>query len=427
MPLNFTQIFTQYGRFVYWCNQWLTYQSVDLLANTTGAADQILSQYETQRFLVIGVQQQMQGQASTMASWVSQSVNALIPTFQNLQQALNAPNNSINTIMPLFIQAMIEDSQTVQANTITAAAITAEGSNVGNGQLVVSINNAAGIPDERILNETVAVVCTQDKYTGAQSGGESWSITGWPQQSASTGPYVPQGNGNGPTMRTANNSNIITNGGFETWSSNLPAGWTLVAGTAGTNIVQSATAHRGSSSLELAGDGSTTTIGITQPISGVTQKIYGLGVFLRKAGTVSSGSTLTISISGSGISTVNLFNADPSTLTTSYVLHSAFLSLTDVIPANLAVNISWTSANSAGGSAQILIDDYVLVLTTNFGFEQYVMYAGSTDFQQGDEFSVVSANNNDGVFQTFNCRFFGYALPSTNSSAGPTISDSLAT
>jgi hypothetical protein len=63
--------------------------------------------------------------------------------------------------------------------------------------------------------------------------------------------------------------------------------------------------------------------------------------------------------------------------------------------------VTWTTAATAGATAVILIDDVVLQRPTDFGHVQYALFAGATDFADGDKFTVTTTNDYGGVFQTW--------------------------
>jgi hypothetical protein len=431
MSINYTTLFSRIGACVKQVNLWLAYQGTDLLGSGDGA-DAILSQYEDRRDLVTGVQDFFQSNASQVSGWISTLKGTVDATLSDLQSSLNAPASSPSTILPLMVTDMVANSQTVLKNTITAPAITTNGANTGNAQLLADDTTVAGISDERIINETISFLATNDTARSGTAGGESFSITGLPQSSAYN--YSPLGNGNGPAIRVCNESgtNLLANGNFESWpTTNTPALWTLGTGAvAGTTIVKNTSAVHAATStaaLELLCDGVSATITITQNIASKVSAgtKYAAGAWARYAGSsITSGSNLQIAITGTGITTVNLFNADPSTLTASYALKHAFFNIGETIPIDLSMTITWTTAATAGSGAEILIDDVAVTQPVNFGNVYYALFRGSVDVIKGDQLEVVTATSGAGVFQSFFGRFYGVALPSASS---PSISDSLAT
>jgi hypothetical protein len=435
MSINYTTLFTRLGKIVKWVNNWLDYQGGQLFSDSIsgGAADDVLDQYEDRRDLVTGLQEDVQAFAGSVAGWESRYKTYADRTLADLQADLNSPSADPATILPLMIIDMVDNNQTVNANAISAATVTPDGGNTGNGQLLVSIQNADGADDERIISETILVKCTSDQFNGGTAGGETFSIVGLPDNgvySAKT-----RGNGTGPSITVSDESggNKLSNGDFETFSvANTPDSWDVGAGVIGTNIFkETVNLHTGSSALKLQSDASATTITLTQSIDALPRTKYGVGIWVRKNGTFGAGVTnLQISIKGTGFSTVDLFNADPTTLTTSYVFKKSgsdgFINIPANVPAGLQLEITWTAANLANAGAQILIDDAAVVEAVDFGHATYALFRGNTDFVVGDKFVVVTANDYGGVFQTFFGRFYDVQLPSDDS-AGETLSDTLAT
>jgi len=423
MGINYSELWPALGSLVKWSNAFISYQGNQLMGNS-GELTDVQTVFESYNLnLIPSFTTQVSGQANAMAGWISALTNIFNTVLASLQSQLNAPNNNSQTILPLLYASMVSSTETMLATTISAPSITV-GSNTGNGVLLLSINNNLGQVDQRIINETVQLVCTNDQFSGTAAGSERFSITGFPTQQPTS--YLPQGNGNGPNLTVADSNNLINNGNFESWTNtNTPNNW-VTTGTVGTNILQSTTAHSGSFALEFAGDGTTTNINVSQNVFSRlnTTTIYGMSVWLRKAGTVSGGSNLAVNLTGTGFSTINLFNADPATLTTSYQQFHIYFPTGIEFGNNMAVEANWTSANSAGGSAVILIDDFVLNTANSFGNVQYSIYRGSTDFLKGDNFSVVTAVNSPAIWSSYFARFYNFQMPTVASS--PSVAESLA-
>lgn len=427
MSINYTTLFTRIGKCVKWINNATTYQGTNILgAAPTGLLYDIMNQFDSRLDLVPAFPQTATGWANAVAGW-GQAEKAIIDAvLGDLQATLNATNKQPTTILPLLYTQMVADSQTIQANTTVSATASAGGSNVGNGLLLLSVKNFRGGNDERIIPETVIVKCSRDQWGGGTAGAEQFSVTGQPKLASAFVSGTP-GNGNGPTLSVADSVNNLANGNFATFAGNVPSSWTLDAGTAGTNVAQeTVNVHSGTSALKLIGDGTTTTITLHQAINTKlsSDTIYLGSVWLRKAGTVTSGSTFKVQITGTGFGPFVLFNADPSTLTTSYVNYPLFWDTGATFPADAKVQITWTAANTAGASAIIDVADCVFVAPTAFGNVQYAIVRGSADFAVSDVFTVTSVNVQNGVFQTAFGRLYNFQLPSAASS--PTIADSLA-
>lgn len=427
MSINYTTLFSRIGKCVKWINNAIAYQGTNILGPANnGLLYDIMQEFDTRLDLVPSFPATAQGWATAVAGW-GQTEKAIIDAvLGDLQSTLNSPSKQPATILPLLYAQMVVDSQTVQANTTVSATASAAGTNVGNGLLLVSVKNYLAANDERIIPETVVIKCTRDQWSGGTAGAEQFSVTGLPKLASA---YVSgtQGNGNGPNLTVADSQNLLTNGNFATFAGNIPTSWTLDAGTAGTNVTQeTVNVHTGASALKLLGDGTTTTITLHQAVNTqlAAQSIFLGSIWLRKNGTVTSGSTLKVQLTGTGFGPFVLFNADPSTLTTSYVNYPLFWDTGATFPADAKLQITWTAANTAGASAVILLADSVLIEPATFGNIQYAVVRGAADFAKGDSFTVTSVNAQNGIFQTAFGRLYNFQLPSSNS---PSLADSLAT
>jgi len=151
---------------------------------------------------------------------------------------------------------------------------------------------------------------------------------------------------------------------------------------------------------------------------------YGFGAFVKPLqNPCPAGSNLQISIKGTGYSTVNIFNADPNTLAFSFDFYSSFFNTPAIIPADLHVEVYWTSMTAIASASGLIFDEFQVQKAIVFGYASYALYRGTVDFQVNDFFTVTTANNYAGLFQTYMGRFFKTALPS---SGGPTITDAWA-
>lgn len=425
--INLTTLFTRLGRWIAHSNIFLGRQASDL--SLTAITD-ISNQYEPRQDLIIALAQRFASFAGANQGWISTLKQYSDQTIQDLQLLLNSPSTNTGVILPLLVQYMQNNSATIQKNTISAPTIASSinATNVGNGTLVATINTPAAIPNEAIISEYIRLVCSQDRTSGRIAGGEAFAIVGYPSQIATDG-IDPRGNGTGGTIIVANEGggNFLVNGDFDDITGTFPNGWTISAGSslisAETVSVHPAT---GGAALKMAGNGTITAVTLTQSIAASVQKnsTYCLGAFVRiGSGSFTTGSNLQIAITGTGFTTVNAYNSDPHGLTTTYALENAFFNTGAIIPANLSVTITWTSANSAGASAVIYVDDSAVVQPTYFGGVGYTFFRGTIDFLIADSFSSTTASDYGGVFQTFFTRFYSIALPS---SASPSIADSLA-
>lgn len=428
--IAYLQLFTRLGSCVYWSDQLLAQQNTIYLADPTGMAEDLASIYAGRLDLIPNSTTIIQGFASTMASQINTPVQYANNTLGDLQAALQAPSAQPQTILPLLYADMVSNGQTVQSNVIATPIVAAAGSNIGNGILRFGTMNVLGITDERIINEVVSFRCTNSLYSRGAAGSERFSVCGSPSLPSPTF-YGPLGTGNPTNLTVADSKTLLNNGNFETWTvANTPDNWTIIHGVPGTTILENIyNQHNGSACLELAGNGVATQIELNQIIAPAvgSNTIYAAGIWIRKMGTVTSGSTLAVTIKGAGAATQTICSIDPSTLTTSYQLYTVFWATSTTVgnsvPPDYQIDINWTSANAAGAAAVILIDDAVLVRPLNYGYVSYAIFEGSIPFAVGDTITSTTAVTISGTFQSWFARFEQFSLPS---SLTPTISDALA-
>lgn len=430
MSISYSDFFAKLGRIVFWSDQLVGFQNSIYLEPTFGMADDVQNVFDNARDLVASFQQQCDSFASTMAGQISTLTQVANATLASLQLDLNAPGTTPGIILPALYRQMVIDGQSVLHNVIASPVVMAGAGNNGNGVLLVSTMNALGITDERSLTQDVLLLCTSSQWSGGTAGAETFSVTGYPQL-PSPNVYGTLGNGNGQTLRVADPQNIISNGNFASFgnpTANVPNSWTLSAGTALTNCLQTTSVvHSGTSAMELKSDGTTPTITLTQNISSSIRSttVYCISVWLRKGGTVTGGSTLAVTISGTGVTTQTAASLDPSTLTTSYAQYHLFFATQSIVPpSDYSVTINWTIANAASSSAIVYVADCVLIAPVVYGSIQYALFRGSVDFAVADSFTNLTTVSSQGAFQSYAARWFNFQFPS---SASPTISDSLAT
>jgi hypothetical protein len=432
VAINYTTLFQRVGRFIYVSNQLLAAQNTYRGIGTH--ADGILDEYADRRDLVDGLLPTFDGLAAQMAAQVLVLKGYVDRTLGDLQAELNTPSDDVAVILPRLYEDMVLNGHTVDASTIGSPSIAAVSGNTGNGSLVASKVDALGRDAETSISEVVRFTCTLDSYDGGTAGGEQFSVVGYPEINPET--YGTRGNGNGPTLSVLNEGggNIPTNAGFDTFSTaNTPDSWDIDApgsGGPGTVIFSEASTvyTAGGMALKLQGNSSTATVTLSQTIASRLDPLtrYVGGVRLRKgAGTFAAGSTLTIRLTN-GTTHHVLYSADPSTLTTSYVLHHAFVSTGEEVSSAYELQITWTSASGVASTGQIFIDDLAFGEAYEFGGIFYGLFRGSTNYTVGDAFTSTTSNGYEGTIQTWFGRFYpGFQLPS-NAAGAETIDDALA-
>jgi hypothetical protein len=371
---------------------------------------------------------------------------------------------------------MVNNTQTVQAQTVTAGAQTAVGTPVGNGVAVVSLFNGLGQALALPLPETLTITCTQDSYTGGRAvGNETLLVTGQPQQ-AKTSPLWPGGSACNVTVQAVNGAtsngqgNILQNSAFGTMTTaNVPDNWTVVTGTPGTSIVDGGSGHAyatgNTHSLGIVGDGSTLT-DITQqfnitPVATVgaggtsfnlvpyPDNVLHLCAFMAMSATPAAGTYIFDLYNGSsvvqndqGVNQTVTFSL--TSLSTTFLAFKAAFQLPKSVPSTLYLRQRQGTAISSGKTLYVgqvslaIARNSTITPPSGVGSMVQGLYAGGPflTFHSGniplvngltpDQWTIAIANNystsGDGLFQQYlerwcNMSTLGLQLPTLASGA----------
>jgi hypothetical protein len=360
-------------------------------------------------------------------------------------------NRTVEDALVWLIRQMLADSETVDGTTITIGATAVGASNTGNGSLVLSaecpnilLSGTTDFPNCR--SELITVRCMQDAQDGSiRAGQEVFDAIGQPS-------YVPldyrfpAGSGRTTRIVTAcaeidngpQYQNILTNSDFEDQTSNLPAQWSLVSGTAGTDfLTETSTVYRGASSIRLAATG--VAMKIRQQL-GVVGGTFGKltpdrPYVISFASYLTAGGTGTVRVSlqdagGSVLGSFALSVAHGSMTAGAWKQHSVALYSPRVIGSTVYVVLETTTAVA---TQPIFVDEVIIaemVPHTPSGPFLAVL-AGSANWNVDDNIRSKIANNAEGDFNLAFERFFdmqrrALALPA-NYAGSETIADSLTT
>jgi hypothetical protein len=316
-------------------------------------------------------------------------------------------------------ERMIADSATIKANAVSDPVAAIVAGSVGNGAVSVSKLGPFGITDERAVSDVIRLRCDQDLYSGSTT---AFLSDGGPIPAP--GSDDPRRAGRGPRILVSNHLNLVANGNFTSWGTNVPTGWTVGAGTAGTNIFKNdAILWVNPHSLELKSNGVASAIRVNSEVSVAPRTVYCLSfVARRSSGLTTAGANFNVSLKTDGSGTVNAFSASPTTLSTSFTRYSVFFVVADAMPQDFRIEVQWSSATGNSGES-IYVGEVTLVKAPVHNHTAIVVHRGTTNWKVGDEITVTTANDYGGLFQTFLGRAFGIQLPSSGS---PSINDSLA-
>lgn len=197
---------------------------------------------------------------TTPAGWLSY-LQSVIQSLAIKQTNDDAPllSQTLSSALTEIIRQMKVGGFYVTAPTV-GSTVTPWGSNIGDSKLVVSNTNQYGDQINTIFPEDIRFTCTADAASGATQYREVFTITGeplkaitafdWPGGSGATGSL---------TLTDPDQSGLLADCGFELWSAPaaMAPNWTVVTGTAGTNITRTTSSKRGNYALRLTSDGST--------------------------------------------------------------------------------------------------------------------------------------------------------------------------
>ena len=360
-----------------------------------------------------------------------------------------AAGGSISSAIGEVIRQMKASSDTVKRSTLGATATALTG-NEGDGVIVVTTVRGDGLPQENMIAETARVACITDSYSFvADEGAEQFGFYGsvdlnqtrldydWPRASG-----VAVGFTAVSPDRVASNGTLMSNGGFEDFTvANTPDEWTIVVGTAGTDIHQdTSNEYRGSSCLKLTGG--STNHQLKQSVTLVPLVSYAFAIWVKRSTSAAAGQVRIELVDASGsVTTDEAGTSNTVSIDITSTDYDAWKAVTGVFRTPRAIPTTGlfmqirTNTDISGG-VNVFFDNFSLtpVAVPYAGGPGIAVFPGATPFAVGDGWSVALTNNAGGAtygatFQRlfdrlFGMREMGYVLPSD---ASPTLADSLIT
>jgi hypothetical protein len=231
---------------------------------------------------------------SLLTDFQTRARNTLLAMYALDQQAGN-PNAPLTQLTAGFtlaqaLQTLVSQMKaaaaTVQAATVTAGALTAVGTPVGNPTAVVSLKNGQGAALQLPFPETLRVVVTSDAQSGgAALGNEPYAVTGQAAVADALSHLWPGGSGVNTSGSLVDGSkdnsagNLLQNSSFLAFTTaNYPDNWLVGSGAAGTQILNGTGTNTylpGGGSLEFVGHA--TAAGVTQAFSTTPSTAAGVG------------------------------------------------------------------------------------------------------------------------------------------------------
>lgn len=360
------------------------------------------------------------------------------------------PDRSLRTALVALIAQMKADGDSVQANAVGASLATASG-NSGTPRIVVSTSTNLGNPQAGLFAEDVAITCTTDAQSGTVTEGQE-VLRAAGQQSISD-PLSwqwPAGSGSSASLvaidpltqdQQANAGNMLRNSSFESWSGSpaTPDGWSVVGGTAGTDILESlGVYYDGAACLSFSGDGSTNsalaqTFGSDTRASLAPATVYHMNCFVKVDATPAAGVLEFALVDGLGnvvadaAGNPSSVSRDLTGIPSTFVATFATFRTPSVLPPTLRLRIRLSTPLTSGRTAYV--DKLSLARPTQLYQQGLYLsaHASNSPLIVGDSFTVSASNDRAGRILTWCERLFGLRnlsllLPSSGS---PTISDSL--
>jgi hypothetical protein len=363
---------------------------------------------------------------------------------------INQTLDNANTLASLqeIIRQMKVAGASILAMTVTAAPVVVGGQpgphfvGVGNGVINASaVRPLDGLTLENSFAENLLLTCTADSYLGGTAAGnESFVIQGAGNQTDFFAFNWPLGsNGtNGCSAIDGNvdngSGNILTNGGYNNWTANVPNNYTIATGAA--TITKEVTlVYDGAAALKLTGDGATLTswsqqfgaaAGTSGTLASLTQ--YSFNVFLRRDAIAAGAGTLEVALvdqNGTVIKDANgannSFTINLTALTTNYANFSGAFRTPEILPTSQFVRYRLTAALT--NTRAVYVDKASMGLMTQVYTSGpfAAVHAGSIPFSQGGvqgDYGQVLVTNSRGAggtlstFQTLMCQLFGDVLNS---------------
>lgn len=309
------------------------------------------------------------------------------------------PERTVEEALRVLVAQMIANSEDVAANTVSASVT--DSAATGDGVLIASVKDKWGRTMENVLAEDV--LCQRDENAQqflcrGEEAAESKLAVDW-----------PRGSGASETVDAvdAADETLLTNGHFNDFTvANTPDDWSIVAGSAGTQILSETTNKlAGDRALEFVGNA--TGAHIRQDITAQVERlgVYAFNLFYKLDVDPAAG-VLTVDLyDGSSVindeaGTANSVEISlPGVNDTNWHALSGFFRLPDPLPATVYLRIRLSTALSVGSS--VFIDQAALVEATRLydGGPYLAAFIGGTDFAIDDYFTVAVANNRSSLYQ----------------------------
>jgi hypothetical protein len=379
---------------------------------------------------------------------VAQSINSFVVDY--IRRETGVYDGSVQTALREVYARLVAGSDTYRSVGTSSISFSATAGNQGNGTVLVRGYRPASstVFLQEMFTESIGLRCTVGGNVG-NFGQGTFQLTGVAALASNNTEWAG-GSGTNLSVNATTASvtasvgtpgvSILANGDFESWTSNTPQGWSIVTGTAGTQVLRGTVPARGSYALQFTGDGLTLTR-IRQQIASASgaptqveaERDYALILYAR-VGAATTGTVVVALRDAAGTTVGSAVTLNLASLTTSYAISSATFSIAkSALPTTLYLDIYSTTAIANTGI--LYIDEVVLAPMTQMYpgsvGPSILIYPGTSDWAVGDSgtISVTSDGSSNGLFMKGFQRWlqperYGIFLPV---SATPSISDTLVT
>lgn len=320
---------------------------------------------------------------------------------------------------------LLSESKTVRSNVVTVGSVTATKTktNAGTAETCSRLSGVVAPTTDAPVNynyfnlltecaksDSCVVECVSDvqSATGIARGFETFRISG---KIAEPGPFAARygTDGDGSVVYTTPIQGIsVIDLSFDSFTTtNEPDDWTIQTGTAGSQIYEESTTivGTGGKALRLKGTAEIRRPILPTDVRGRSQ-MY-LAFLLRKDGATSG--TYTISVTGTGFTTVTTGSLNAADLTTTYTPVLLRIPVPANVPSDFRINISTTTVSGGNG---ILIDNGGLAEIAFWNGVGVAISEGEDSFTVGDRFTFTVTNDYVGDAQTMFAKVWRAQMPS---------------
>lgn len=429
MAINYTNLFEDLGEFVERVNQFRTIANTDLPAMLTEIQTELSgnSMFE----LLSGIPQMFDAFKDSiigMALEISSKAQERLLDRDTILDELAVVSPDINAVLAdlFFNMSDLGHYVTPSVPTVPTEA-TANGGNAGNGTLVLtSVLDGYNAPVLGSLHqyfywgetsqfivpsETMDFRCISDTPSnGVPVGDEVFTWLG-AASPLNAFDWRNEGSGLGPQITSIHGSiNIVSGGGFEDWTANVPNGWTI---NTGSSMVTEGTAsvYLDDSAMLITGDGSDLDMDYSIASQVTPGRRYCIAVYMKCGAAVTITGNFVIGVRGTAFTeaVITKNQAELRATSAAYTRFFGFITIPFNIPDDLEVYIDCD--DMAAGT--FLVDGLAMGPLTYHGGIGAAILRGSTEFSLEDRFSVAISQDQAGLFQEFFRRYFKFQLPTS--------------